>query len=287
MLLGPSGCGKSTLLKMVAGLEGVTDGEIYIDRELINYVPPGRRGVAMVFQNYALYPHMTVRQNIGFPLKMAKTRRDRIEAAVQEVAAIVALSELLERPVSQLSGGQRQRVALARALVRQPRVTLMDEPLSNLDALLRVQTREELLRLHRRVPGTVIYVTHDQVEALTMGDRIGVMRAGELMQVGSAEEVYAKPANRFVAGFVGSPRMNLLDGTIRTSEGEHEFVSEDVRPGAPRPARGNNHRWLRRAGCPARSTFPRRPRQQPDSWCHQADRNNRRGPIPLRRRRTL
>jgi ABC-type sugar transport system ATPase subunit len=172
---------------------------------------------------------MTVRQNIGFPLKMAKTSRDTIDAAVEEVAEIVALADLLERPVSKLSGGQRQRVALARALVRQPRVTLMDEPLSNLDALLRVQTREELLRLHRRVPGTVIYVTHDQVEALTMGDRIGVMRSGELVQVGSADEVYARPANRFVAGFVGSPRMNLLDGKVETSDGHREFVSGNVK----------------------------------------------------------
>src|SRR5690348_132837 len=168
---------------------------------------------------------MTGRENIAFPRKMAKTPKGKIDGLVRGAAAVVSLSDLLDRPVTQLSGGQRQRVALARALVRQPRVTLMDEPLSNLDALLRVQTREELLKLHRRVPGTIIYVTHDQVEALTMGDRIGVMRAGQLMQVGTPEEVFHRPANVFVAGFVGSPRMNLLDGTIRTHGPTPRFVS--------------------------------------------------------------
>jgi sn-glycerol 3-phosphate transport system ATP-binding protein len=232
VLLGPSGCGKSTLLKLVAGLEPVTSGEIYLDDELINYVEPGRRNVAMVFQSYALYPHMTVRENVAFPLKQLKWDRPKIEAEVQSVAGLLELQLLLDRSVAQLSGGQRQRVALARALVRRPKVTLMDEPLSNLDALLRVQTRDELMKLHRRVPGTVVYVTHDQVEAMTMGDRIGVMNDGVLQQIGSPEEVYGRPANRFVATFIGSPQMNLLEGRIRSGVLEAEQLAVPL-PGLP------------------------------------------------------
>jgi len=178
VLLGPSGCGKSTLLKMVAGLEDISDGEIYIDDRLVNYVKPGDRNVAMVFQNYALYPHMTVGENIGFPLKMAKTPKTQIKERVQRTAGILGLQDLLERRPEQLSGGQRQRVALARSIVREPAVFLMDEPLSNLDAQLRVQTREEILKLHERLQTTTIYVTHDQIEAMTMGHRIVVMRSG-------------------------------------------------------------------------------------------------------------
>jgi multiple sugar transport system ATP-binding protein len=226
VLLGPSGCGKSTLLKLVAGLESVTSGEIYIDDDLINYVEPGRRNVAMVFQSYALYPHMSVRENIAFPLRMLKRDKAAIAAEVERAAALLGLEQLLERGVAQLSGGQRQRVALARALVREPRVMLMDEPLSNLDALLRVQTRDELMKLRRRVPGTVVYVTHDQVEAMTMGDRIGVMNGGRLLQVGTPDSVYREPANTFVATFIGSPQMNLFAGRAEATAGAPRFVCE-------------------------------------------------------------
>jgi multiple sugar transport system ATP-binding protein len=214
VLLGPSGCGKSSLLKLIAGLEEPSAGAIRLDDEIVNHTTPGSRNVAMVFQNYALYPHMTVRDNVRFPLRMLKTPRAEAEAAVAEAARTLELEPLLDRPVGQLSGGQRQRVAVARAIVRRPRVMLMDEPLSNLDALLRMQTREELLRLHRRVPGTIVYVTHDQVEAMTMGDRVGVMHAGRLVQVGTPDEVYGCPADRFVAGFIGTPPMGFLEGRV-------------------------------------------------------------------------
>ena len=219
VLLGPSGCGKSTLLKMVAGLEDLSDGEIYIDDVLVNYVRPADRNVAMVFQNYALYPHMTVAENIGFPLKMTGVSRQETEQRVQRAALALGLGSLLERRPEQLSGGQRQRVALGRAIVREPAVFLMDEPLSNLDAQLRVQTREELLRLHARLQTTTIYVTHDQIEAMTMGHRIVVMRGGVVQQVGPPQEVYDLPANTFVAAFLGSPRINLHAGTLDRSSG--------------------------------------------------------------------
>jgi multiple sugar transport system ATP-binding protein len=220
VLLGPSGCGKSTLLKMIAGLEEVTNGEIYIDGKLVNYVKPGDRNVAMVFQNYALYPHMTVQENIAFPLKMTGVSKPEIATRVAQAAQALGLETLLERRPEQLSGGQRQRVALGRAIVREPGVFLMDEPLSNLDAQLRVQTREELMRLHARLQRTTIYVTHDQIEAMTMGDRIVVMRGGVVQQVGPPQHVYDAPANTFVAAFLGSPRINLLAGSIeRTNEG--------------------------------------------------------------------
>jgi multiple sugar transport system ATP-binding protein len=212
VLLGPSGCGKSTLLKLVAGLEEPSEGRLYLGADLVNYVSPSRRNVAMVFQNYALYPQMTVLDNIAFPLRMCRVRRPERERAAREVAASLGLEPLLARSVGQLSGGQRQRVAVARALVRRPRVLLMDEPLSNLDALLRVEMREELMRVHRETRTTVLYVTHDQVEATTMADRIGVMSDGRLEQVGTPEEIYGRPANRFVAGFVGSPPMSFLEG---------------------------------------------------------------------------
>jgi multiple sugar transport system ATP-binding protein len=228
VLLGPSGCGKSTLLKLVGGLEDPTEGEIHIGEQLVNYVAPGRRNVAMVFQSYALYPHMTARQNIRFPLRMHKVPRREAEAAVERAAATLELQALLDRKVDALSGGERQRVAVARALVREPDVLLMDEPLSNLDALLRMHTREELLRLHRAVPGTIVYVTHDQVEAMTMGDRIGVMERGRLVQVGSPLDVYDRPADRFVAGFIGTPPMSFLDGRLEGSEGVLRFVGDGV-----------------------------------------------------------
>ena len=228
VLLGPSGCGKSTLLKMVAGLEDISSGEIWIDDRMVNYLKPGDRDVAMVFQNYALYPHMTVRENIGFPLKMTKVPKDETRIRVDRVAAILGLDPYMDRRPEQLSGGQRQRVALGRSIVREPSVFLMDEPLSNLDAQLRVQTREEILRLHERLQTTTIYVTHDQIEAMTMGHRIVVMRGGHIQQVGKPQDVYDKPANTFVASFLGSPRINLAVGEVATIDGQSAFVKGDL-----------------------------------------------------------
>ena len=229
VLLGPSGCGKSTLLKMMAGLEDVTDGEIYIDDRMVNYVPPAQRNVAMVFQNYALYPHMTVYDNIAFPLKMTGVARETVKQKVQSAAQVLGLDPYLDRRPEHLSGGQRQRVALGRAIVREPAVFLMDEPLSNLDAQLRVQTREELLRLHARLQTTTIYVTHDQIEAMTMGHRIVVMRSGVVQQVGRPQEVYDHPFNTFVAAFLGSPRINLQSGQLEADGDDLCFVSGVVR----------------------------------------------------------
>ncbi len=232
VLLGPSGCGKSTLLKMIAGLEEPSAGAVRLDDELVNYVSPSRRNIAMVFQNYALYPQMTVLENVAFPLRMQRVGRRERERVAREVAGSLGLEALLTRSVSQLSGGQRQRVAVARALVRRPRVLLMDEPLSNLDALLRVEMREELMRVHRESRTTVVYVTHDQVEATTMADRIAVMRDGRLEQVGTPAEIYGRPANRFVAGFVGTPPMSFLEGR----GAEHGwFEADDLRVLLPAP----------------------------------------------------
>lgn len=225
VLLGPSGCGKSTLLRLIAGLDEPTSGRVFFGDRLMNYRPPGERNVAMVFQNYALYPHMSVRRNIAFPLKMRKVRGEAASAAVAEVSETLGLGPYLDRLVGQLSGGQRQRVAVARAIIRAPEVMLMDEPLSNLDALLRSQTREELLRLHRRIDSTVVYVTHDQVEAMTMGNRIAVMDQGRIVQVGTPREVYRRPVNRFVAGFLGTPPMNLVDGDIARQDGMPVFTA--------------------------------------------------------------
>ncbi len=213
-LLGPSGCGKSTLLKLIAGLEELTDGEIYVGGKLANYLKPSARNVAMVFQNYALYPHMTVRENVGFPLKMGGVPSGQVRERVESAANLLQLTAQLDRFPDELSGGQRQRVALGRAIVRQPLAFLMDEPLSNLDALLRVEMRTELLRLHKRVGRTTIYVTHDQIEAMTMADRIVLMNKGEIQQIGSPAEIYERPANTFVAKFVGSPPMNLVEGEV-------------------------------------------------------------------------
>jgi multiple sugar transport system ATP-binding protein len=237
VLLGPSGCGKSTLLKMIAGLEELSDGEIYIDGQLVNYVRPAERNVAMVFQNYALYPHMTVYDNIAFPLKMTGVSKAETAERVARAANALGLEELLQRRPEQLSGGQRQRVALGRAIVREPAVFLMDEPLSNLDAQLRVQTREELLRLHARLQRTTIYVTHDQIEAMTMGHRIVVMRGGIVQQVGPPQHVYDEPANTFVAAFLGSPRINLHPGRLARSGGVTAFIANGVSiPLSPRLA---------------------------------------------------
>jgi len=223
VLLGPSGCGKSTLLKIIAGLEDATEGEVYIDGRLANYLRPKERDVAMVFQNYALYPHMTVETNIGFPLAMRRQPKGTVAQRVRDVAALVGLTDHLKKYPDQLSGGQRQRVALGRAIIREPVAFLMDEPLSNLDALLRVQMRSELLKLHKRVGRTTVYVTHDQIEAMTMADRIVVMRDGVVQQVGATSEVYNRPANTFVAIFVGSPPMNLLHGHVRSQDGRFLF----------------------------------------------------------------
>lgn len=211
VLVGASGCGKSTLLRMIAGLEDITSGEILIDNKVVNNVHPKDRDIAFVFQSYALYPHMTVRENIAFGLKMRKTDKKIIEEKVKEAAKILNLEDLLDRKPKQLSGGQRQRVALGRAIVRNPKVFLMDEPLSNLDAKLRVQMRSEIKKLHQKLQTTFIYVTHDQTEALTMGDRVVVLNNGVIQQVSEPEEIYNNPKNMFVAGFVGSPQMNFID----------------------------------------------------------------------------
>jgi len=217
VLVGPSGCGKSTLLRMIAGLEEITDGEIAIGGVVVNRVPPKERDIAMVFQNYALYPHMTVRDNMSFALKLAKQPRAEVEGRVARAAEILGLASYLDRYPRQLSGGQRQRVAMGRAIVRDPQVFLFDEPLSNLDAKLRVAMRTEIKELHQRLKTTSIYVTHDQIEAMTMADRIVVMRDGCVEQIGDPLELYDTPANIFVAGFIGSPAMNLVPGTARVN----------------------------------------------------------------------
>ncbi|MCC5849437.1 MAG: sn-glycerol-3-phosphate ABC transporter ATP-binding protein UgpC [Verrucomicrobia bacterium] len=214
VLVGPSGCGKSTTLRMIAGLEEITDGTIDIDGRIVNDVPPKDRDIAMVFQNYALYPHMTVYKNMAFGLKLRKFPKAEIDQRVREAARILNIEELLERKPKALSGGQRQRVAVGRAIVRQPKAFLFDEPLSNLDAKMRVQMRMEISKLHHQLASTMIYVTHDQVEAMTMGDRIVVMKDGIIQQVDAPLNIYEHPANRFVAGFIGSPPMNFFEGTL-------------------------------------------------------------------------
>src|SRR5262245_10975870 len=220
VLVGPSGCGKSTTLRMVAGLEEISAGQIIIGERVVNDLPPKDRDIAMVFQNYALYPHMTVYDNMAFGLKMRKFAKPEIEKRVKEAAEILGIQELLKRKPRQLSGGQRQRVAVGRAIVRHPQVFLFDEPLSNLDAKLRVQMRVELKRLHDRLETTAIYVTHDQVESMTLGDRVVVMKDGWIQQVGEPLELYGRPANKFVAGFIGSPSMNFSDVTIAEANGD-------------------------------------------------------------------
>jgi multiple sugar transport system ATP-binding protein len=214
ILVGPSGCGKTTALRMIAGLEDITEGELRIGDNVVNDLPPRERDVAMVFQSYALYPHMTVRENMGFALRLAKVRKSEINQRVEEAAKILDLTEQLERKPANLSGGQRQRVAMGRAIVRQPAAFLMDEPLSNLDAKLRVQMRTEVSRMQQRLGTTTVYVTHDQVEAMTLGDRVAVMRLGVIQQVGPPKELYQEPVNLFVAGFIGSPAMNFTPAKI-------------------------------------------------------------------------
>ena len=253
VLVGPSGCGKSTTLRMIAGLESITAGSLYIGDRLVNDVPPKDRDIAMVFQNYALYPHMTVRENLAFALRLRKLPSAEIERRVGRAAETLGLGQVLDRKPRQLSGGQRQRVAVGRAIVREPAVFLFDEPLSNLDAKLRVQTRREIAKLHRDLGATMIYVTHDQVEAMTLGDRIVVMNAGRVQQVDTPLALYDRPANRFVAGFIGSPAMNFVEGaigdppaarTVREGSGAW-FVAADDSLALP---------WEARMGAPARGT---------------------------------
>ncbi len=227
ILVGPSGCGKSTFLRMIAGLETITEGDIYIGDRLVNDLPPKDRNIAMVFQNYALYPHMTVRENLAFGLKLRKTPPAEIQRRVMAAAEILEIPLLLDRKPKQLSGGQRQRVAVGRAIVRDPDVFLFDEPLSNLDAKLRVQMRAEISKLHRRLDATMIYVTHDQTEAMTMGDRIVVLKDGVIHQVAPPIELYRHPVDRFVAGFIGSPPMNFIDGKIGEEGGSLHFDEGD------------------------------------------------------------
>jgi multiple sugar transport system ATP-binding protein len=223
VFVGPSGCGKTTTLRMIAGLEETSDGTILIGERVVNDVPPKDRNIAMVFQNYALYPHMDVYKNMAFGLKLRRTPKPEIDRRVREASRILGIEELLDRKPRQLSGGQRQRVAVGRAIVRQPEVFLFDEPLSNLDAKLRVQMRSELIKLHYQLEATMIYVTHDQVEAMTMGDRIVIMNNGEIQQVGAPMEVYDQPINMFVAGFIGSPAMNFFQGKL-TAQNSDLFV---------------------------------------------------------------
>ena len=217
VLVGPSGCGKSTTLRMIAGLEEITSGELLIDGKLVNDIAPKDRDIAMVFQNYALYPHMTVFENMAFGLKLRKTPKGEIKKRVTEAARILEIEHLLDRSIKALSGGQRQRVALGRAIVREPKVFLMDEPLSNLDAKLRAQMRTEIIKLHQKLQTTIIYVTHDQTEAMTMGSRIVVMKDGYIQQVDSPQVLYEKPCNMFVAGFMGSPQMNFINATVEVN----------------------------------------------------------------------
>lgn len=231
VLVGPSGCGKSTTLRMIAGLEEITTGEISIDGRTINHVPPKDRDIAMVFQNYALYPHMTVFDNMAFGLKLRKFSEKEMKARVHDAADILGIRELLGRRPKELSGGQRQRVAVGRAIVRKPKVFLFDEPLSNLDAKMRVQMRTEISKLHTRLDATMIYVTHDQVEAMTMGDRITVMNSGKIQQCDTPLQIYNHPANIFVAGFMGNPAMNFFDGTIEQRGNDLVFVEKMIRQG--------------------------------------------------------
>ena len=227
VFVGPSGCGKSTLLRLIAGLEDLTSGQILIDGEDVTDVPPAKRGLAMVFQSYALYPHMSVRNNIAFGLKMAGMPKPEIDAKVAKAAATLNLTDYLERKPRQLSGGQRQRVAIGRAIVRQPKCFLFDEPLSNLDAALRVNMRVEIMQLHQQLDATMVYVTHDQVEAMTMADRIVVLNKGIIEQVGSPLDLYNKPNSVFVAGFIGSPKMNLISGAVAA---KHSASTIGIRP---------------------------------------------------------
>ena len=228
VLVGPSGCGKSTTLRMIAGLEEISAGELYIDGKLMNDVAPKDRDIAMVFQNYALYPHMTVRENMAFPLKLREVPKDEINQKVEQAAQILDITQYLDRKPKALSGGQRQRVAIGRAIVREPKVLLMDEPLSNLDAKLRNQMRAEIIKLRHRIDTTFIYVTHDQTEAMTLGDRIVIMKDGFIQQIGTPQEVFDHPANLFVAGFIGTPQMNFFDAELVKQDGRYAVVLDGM-----------------------------------------------------------
>jgi multiple sugar transport system ATP-binding protein len=237
VLVGPSGCGKTTALRMIAGLETISSGEIYIGDTLVNDMAPKDRDIAMVFQSYALYPHMNIRDNMGFGLRIRQIPKKEIDARVQEAAEILGLQDLLDRKPKELSGGQRQRVAVGRAIVRKPKLFLFDEPLSNLDAKLRVAMRAEISKLHRALGATIIYVTHDQVEAMTMADRIFIMTKGVLQQSGTPMDVYSKPVNRFVAGFIGSPAMNFIDSKVVQADGGLFLDAGSFRVKVPEPFR--------------------------------------------------
>ena len=228
VFVGPSGCGKSTTLRMIAGLEEISGGELYIDGKLVNDVAPKDRDIAMVFQNYALYPHMSVYENMAFALKLRKTPKAEIDKKVREAAEILGITEYLQRKPKALSGGQRQRVAIGRAIVREPKVMLMDEPLSNLDAKLRNEMRAEIIKLRHRINTTFIYVTHDQTEAMTLGDRIVIMKDGFIQQIGTPQEVFDHPSNLFVAGFIGSPQMNFFDGELKKTNGKYSVVINGI-----------------------------------------------------------
>ena len=239
VFVGPSGCGKSTTLRMVAGLEDITRGDLYIDGVRMNDIEPKDRDIAMVFQNYALYPHMTVRQNLEFPLELRKVPKEQMNKQVDEAAEILGITEYLDRKPKALSGGQRQRVAIGRAIVREPKVLLMDEPLSNLDAKLRNQMRAEIIKLRQRIDSTFIYVTHDQTEAMTLGDRIVIMKDGEIQQIGTPQEVFNKPVNTFVAGFIGMPQMNFYDGKLIKEDDKYviEVLGAKIVPTEDKQAR--------------------------------------------------
>ena len=266
IFVGPSGCGKSTTLRMIAGLEEISKGEMYIGGRLINDVPPKDRDIAMVFQSYALYPHMTVYKNIAFGLELRKTPKDEIDRRVHEAAKILEIEHLLDRKPKALSGGQRQRVALGRAMVRNPAVFLLDEPLSNLDAKLRTSMRTEIIKLHKKLATTFIYVTHDQTEAMTMGDRIVVMKDGIIQQVDTPQNLYDMPCNMFVAGFIGSPQMNFLDGTIVKKGDQYSVDLGATSSPCPRrrpltaswiPTSARRSRW---------ASVPRTSTMSPSSW---------------------
>ena len=243
-LVGPSGCGKSTTLRMVAGLEEISSGELYIDGKLMNDVAPKDRDIAMVFQNYALYPHMTVYENMAFPLKLRKRPKSEIDKAVREAAEILDITQYLDRKPKALSGGQRQRVAIGRAIVREPKILLMDEPLSNLDAKLRNQMRAEIIKLRQKINTTFLYVTHDQTEAMTLGDRIVIMKDGFIQQIGTPQEVFDHPANLFVAGFIGTPQMNFFDAELVGRGGHYAVVLDGM---TVEPTENKQNVWLLRA----------------------------------------
>jgi len=235
VLVGPSGCGKSTLLRMLAGLEEISSGEISIDSEVVNDLPPRDRRLAMVFQDYALYPHMTVEENMSFGLRIRKLPQEEIDSRVMDAASILQIQKFLKRKPRQLSGGQRQRVAIGRAIVRKPKVFLFDEPLSNLDAKLREEMRVEIAKIHKKLSATIVYVTHDQVEAMTLASRIAVMHAGYIQQIGTPIEVYSRPENIFVAGFIGSPTMNFIEGALETAADKLYFKNEALKVQIPFP----------------------------------------------------